>query len=258
MNTVLPASPAASSEPTVPQTDTPGSLEGSTNTELPAASNQASANTEPGVASNLAFFPGSATVETGNVSNPAPSVTHASSPDASAANTKTVVIATVTGSSIISTTPGVSYVVVSSQRVTLGDAALTVGGQVVQLQSSAGLAIQNTTDGSISTYAVPSTVPSPVNARQSIALYEGQTISGIAIASSVAVISSQTVGVSSSVVTLSGSQVASLRASGLVVEAPRGKELQQSLCPKQLHSLPPRLTRKLSIKKSPRCSAQGL
>lgn len=203
-STGLPAQPVSSSIASTLQSETVASP-----SELPAASN-------PALSSNS--VPGESTP-----SSPASPQAQASTPEQKAVNTNPVAIATLAGSQVISATAGASYVVVGSQTVTLGGAAITVAGQVVQLQSSAGLVVQNSADGSFTTYAVPTAEASPVNAAKSLAIYEGQTISGVAIASSVAIVGGQTLTVAGSVVTLSGSQVASLGSSGLVVEAPGGK-----------------------------------
>lgn len=59
-----------------------------------------------------------------------------SSPGPSPRKTQTVSIATLAGSNVISTTAGASYVVIGSQTATLGGSAVTMAGQVVQLQYS--------------------------------------------------------------------------------------------------------------------------
>jgi len=103
-----------------------------------------------------------------------------------------------------------------------GTQAIAVPGHILSVASSAGLAVGNTVDAASLTYTLPGATTSPANAEQSVAVYEGQTISGVAIASSVAVVGGQTLSVGGSVITLSGNQVASLGSSGIVVQAAGG------------------------------------
>lgn len=129
---------------------------------------------------------------------------------------------TVPGSAVISALPGdSSQIFVGSHTISLGGPGVTVpGGNIVSLASS-GVVVKNTGSGSVTTYALP-LPPAPVISQPSIGFIGGQTISGIAIGSSQAVVEGQTLTVGGSLVTLPGSQVASLGSSGLVIEAPSG------------------------------------
>lgn len=129
---------------------------------------------------------------------------------------------------MISAVPGRSEIVIGSQTITQGGSALTLADAGVISVAPSGVIVSNTENGVVISYTIPSaktTVPSP----QTLGVVAGNIISGLAIDSSQAVAAGYTLSIGGAVATLSGNQVVSLGASGIVVQAPGGIETTLSV-----------------------------
>jgi hypothetical protein len=121
----------------------------------------------------------------------------------------------VAGQTIAGAVVGSSQLVVGSQTLSVGGPVVTlIGNQVASLGSS-GLVIQ-APSGVVSTYSIQTSTPALIG------VIAGQTVSGVALGSSSALVGSQTFTIGGPIATLPGNQVASLGVNGLVVQAPGG------------------------------------
>lgn len=121
----------------------------------------------------------------------------------------------VAGQTISGAIIGSSQLAVGSQTLSIGGSAVTLAGNQVASLGSSGLVIQ-APSGVVSTFAIPTSTTAIIG------IIAGQTVSGVAVGTSAAVVGSQTLTIGGDFATLAGNQVASLGASGVVVQAPGG------------------------------------
>lgn len=134
-----------------------------------------------------------------------------------------VVIATLSGNTVISVAPGASSIIIGTQTVYIDGPTVTEGANVVRLTPS-GVEIGNTNNPITSTYHIP-TVPlipqNSVSVNVGVVGVHSISVKAISLKGlSAAVVGGQTISIGGPAAILTGSNIASLGASGVIIQAP--------------------------------------